>query len=99
MARVAEPAPILNRLGLTAPMLSKIGAITVLTRTIEYETEMTVSVLKGHVSVGKHHPIEGGLVGDWIQVLAQTSSSLPPSEFKNLIAMWCQAAEPAFKCW
>lgn len=99
MARVAEPAPILNRLGLTTPMLSKIGAIAVLASTIAYETEMTVSVLKGHVSVGKRHSIEGGLVGDWIKALAEVGSSLPPSEFKNLIAMWCQAAEPAFKCW
>jgi hypothetical protein len=99
MARVAEPAPILNRLGLTAPMLSKIGAITVLARTIEYETEMTVSALGGLDPVDKHHSIERRVVGDWIKALAQISSSLPPSEFRNLIAMWCQAAEPAFTCW
>jgi hypothetical protein len=99
MARVAEPAPILNRLGLPAPMLSKIGAITVLARTIEYETEMTVSALGGHDPLDKHHSIERRVVGDWIEALAQISSSLPPSAFKNLIAMWCQAAEPAFKYW
>jgi hypothetical protein len=99
MARVAEPAPILNRLGLTAPMLSKIGAITVLTRTIAYETEMTVTVLGGHTLVDKRQSIEGGLIDAWIKALAEAGSSLPPSEFKNLIVMWCQAAEPAFKCW
>jgi hypothetical protein len=99
MARVAEPAPILNRLGLTTPMLSKIGAITVLARTIAYETEMTVSALEGDDLVGKRHAIEGCLTGDRIKALSQISSSLPPSEFKNLIVMWCQAAEPAFKCW
>jgi hypothetical protein len=99
MARVAEPAPILSRLGLTTPMLSKIGAITVLARTIAYETEMTVSALGGHHPVDKNHSIEGCLMGDWIEALAQISSSLPPSEFRNLIAMWCHAAEPAFSRW
>ena len=99
MARVAEPAPILNRLGLTTPMLSKIGAITVLARTIAYETEMTVSILESDDPMGKRHAIEGCLTDDRIKALAQISSSLPPSEFKNLIVMWCQAAEPAFKCW
>ena len=99
MARVAEPAPILNRLGLTAPTLSKIGAIAVLAHTIAYETEMTVSALKGHDPGDKRHSVEECPIGDWIKALAQTSSSLPPSEFKNLIAMWCQAAEPAFTCW
>ena len=99
MARVAEPAPILNRLGLTAPMLTKIGAIAVLASKIEYETEMTVSALWGHDSVDKRHSMDGCLISDWIKALAKISSSLPPSEFKNLIAMWCQAAEPAFTCW
>ena len=99
MARVAEPAPILNRLGLTTPMLSKIGAIAVLVSTIQHETEMTVTVLGGHAPVDKHHSIEGRLIDNWIKELAEVGSSLPPSEFKNLIAMWCQAAEPAFKCW
>jgi hypothetical protein len=99
MARVAEPAPILNRLGLTTPMLSKIGAIAVLASTIHYETEMTVTVLQGHDPVDKRHSIERGLIGDWIKDLANVGSSLPPGAFKNLIAMWCQVAEPAFKCW
>jgi hypothetical protein len=99
MARVAEPAPILNRLGLTTPMLSKIGAIAVLVSTIQHETEMTVMVLGGHAPVDKDHSIEVHLTGDWIKELAKLGSSLPSGEFKNLIAMWCQAAEPAFKCW
>jgi hypothetical protein len=99
MARVAEPAPILNRLGLTTPMLSKIGAIAVLARTIQYETEMTVTVLGRHGPVDKRHSIEGHLTGDWIQELANVGSSLPPGEFKDLIVQWCQAAEPAFRCW
>jgi hypothetical protein len=99
MARVAEPAPILNRLGLTTPMLSKIGAITVLARTIAYETEMTVSALGGHDPVDKHHSIERRVVGDWIKALAGVSASLPASEFRNLTAMWCHAAEPAFTRW
>lgn len=99
MARVAEPAPILNRLGLTTPMLSKIGAIAVLVSTIQHETEMTVTVLGRHGRVDRHPSIEGHLTGEWIEELANIGSSLPPSEFKNLIAMWCQAAEPAFRCW
>jgi hypothetical protein len=80
-------------------MLSKIGAITVLARTIAYETEMTVSALKGPDPVNKRYAVEGCVTGDRIKALAQISSSLPPSEFRNLIAMWCQAAEPAFTCW
>jgi hypothetical protein len=99
MARVAEPAPILNRLGLTSLMLSKIGAIAVLASTIQHETEMTVTVLGRHAPVDKRQSIEGRQINDWIEALANVGSSLPPSEFKNLIAMWCQAAEPAFKCW
>jgi hypothetical protein len=80
-------------------MLSKIGAIAVLASNIEYETEMTVSALRGHGSVDKRDAMDGRFIGDWIKALARVSSSLPPSEFKNLMAMWCQAAEPAFKCW
>jgi hypothetical protein len=99
MARVAEPAHILNRLGLTAPTLSKIGAIAVLANTIAYETEMTVSVLDGHAPADKRRSIEACLIDNRIKELAEVGSSLPPSEFKDLIAMWCQAAEPAFKCW
>jgi hypothetical protein len=99
MARVAEPAPILNRLGLTTPMLSKIGAIAVLASTIQHETEMTVTVLGRHGPVDKRHSIEGHLTGDWIQELAHVGSSLPPGEFKDLIVQWCQAAESAFRCW
>jgi hypothetical protein len=99
MARVAEPAPILSRLGLTSPMLSKVGAIAVLASTIHYETEMTVTVLQGHDSVDKRQSIEGHLTSDWIKELANVGSSLPPGEFKNLIVLWCQTAEPAFKCW
>lgn len=99
MARVAEPAPILNRLGLTTPMLSKIGAIAVLASTIQHEIKMTVTALGGHAPVDKHHSIEGCLTDNWIKEFAEVGSSLPPGEFKDLIAMWCQAAEPAFKCW
>lgn len=99
MARVAEPAPILNRLGLTTPMLSRIGAIAVLVSTIQHETEMTVTALGGHAPVDKHHSIEACLIDNWVKELAGVGSSLPPGAFKNLIAMWCQAAEPAFRCW
>ena len=98
MARVAEPGAIMNRLGLTASMLAKIGAIAVLAANIEYETETTIWALETHDSASKRHsmgrhPMRGG-----IKALADASSSLPPGNFKDLVATWCQAAEPAFKC-
>jgi hypothetical protein len=98
MARVAEPEAIMNRLGLTAPMLAKIGAIAVLAGNIEYETETTIWALEGHDPAGKRHSMDGGRIRDGIKALADMSSSLPPGDFKNLVATWCQAAEPAFKC-
>ncbi len=98
MERVAEPAAIMNRLGLTIPMLEKIGAIAVLAGNIEYEIEMTVWALEGHNPAGKRHSMDGRPISDWIKALADVSSSLPTGNLKNLTVMWCQAAEPAFKC-
>lgn len=98
MARVAEPEAIMNRLGLTASMLARIGAIAVLASNIEHETETTIWALDGHDPAGKRHSMDGRPMRGGIKALADASSSLPPGDFKDLVATWCQAAEPAFRC-
>lgn len=98
MARVAEPAAIMNRLGLTAPMLAKIGTIAVLAGKIEHETAVTIRALGGHDPLGQGHCMGGGSISDRIRALAEVSSSLQSGNFKSVVVMWCQAAEPAFTC-
>jgi hypothetical protein len=101
MARVAEPAAILNRLGLTTPILAKIGAIAILTSSIEHRTEMTVRALNEYNAAGQRHCMNGcpSGIGDWIKALAEVGSALQPGNLKMLMALWCQAAETALTCW
>jgi hypothetical protein len=97
MVRVAEPTTIMNRFSLTAPMLAKIGAIAVLASNVEHATERTVSALGRHDQSDKRHSLDERPISERIKALADVGSSLPPSDVRNLLAVWCQAAQSAFK--
>jgi hypothetical protein len=98
MSVIDIPDSWFERLGLKPPMLQAIGKLTAMAAMIEQRVEHVIWQVEGHVPAGQRHWTDGKPISALIERLRASSDACPDADLGAFLALWCDAAVPAFKC-
>ncbi|MGI4817955.1 MAG: hypothetical protein ACRYFE_05490 [Janthinobacterium lividum] len=87
-----------ERLGLHPSLLQEVGALAAMAAMIEERVEHVVWKVEGHAPAGQRHWTDGKPISELIHRLKQLGEQSPDRSLGSLLVLWCEAAEPAFKC-
>ena len=98
MRKLGDVTALLSKLGLTDPMLHRIGSVAVLASNIEYWTERAIWRVEGIDPTGMRPSTDGKPISALIKQLEDCGSNVSIPELRTLIETWCRASSPAFRC-
>lgn len=98
MSRVGDTTNVLSALGLSGPMLQRIGTVAVLASNIEFWTERVIWRVDTIDPKGIRPWTDGKPIGELITRLEKAGPRVSIPDLQILIEVWCRAASPAFHC-
>lgn len=94
--RSAEEA--LARMGVTDPVLKGVGAVAVLTASLEFWTERAIWTLNGIAPAGTRPITDGKPIKALIEQVREAAGAAPDTPLAPVLSLWCGVAETAMRC-
>lgn len=98
LKRKRSAEEVLARMRVGDAVLKGVGAVTVLTASLEFWTERAVWTLKGITPAGTRPETDGKPITQLITKVEKAVEANPSHEFADVLRLWSDVARTAMKC-